>query len=80
MRLIGLVASVHHSIYFAEPSFEFHTIPADADDNKFANCAVIVQADFVITEDKHFAPLANAGYKTQPISALDFIGRYLSRT
>jgi putative PIN family toxin of toxin-antitoxin system len=80
MRLIGLVASVHQSICFAEPSFEFHTIPADVDDNKFANCAIILHADYVITEDKHFAPLANAGYKPQPISALDFIERHLSRT
>lgn len=80
MRMIGLVSSVHQSIHFADPSFEFNTVPTDADDNKFANSAIIAHADFVITEDKHFAPLANAGYKPQPISALDFIERYLKTT
>lgn len=77
MQMIALVASVHRTIHFAEPSFEFNTVPTDADDNKFANCAIIAHADFVITEDKHFFPLANAGYKPQPISALEFIERYL---
>lgn len=80
MRMIALVASVHQTIHFAEPSYEFNTIPTDADDNKFANCAIIAHADFVITEDKHFAPLTNAGYKPQPVTALEFIERYLSTT
>lgn len=80
MHMFALVASVHQTIHFAEPSFEFNTIPTDADDNKFANCAIIAHADFVITEDKHFATLANAGYKPPPISALEFIERYLSIT
>jgi predicted nucleic acid-binding protein len=55
-----------------------HRYQCDADDNKFANCAIVAHADFIITEDKHFAPLANAGYKPQPISALEFIERYLN--
>ena len=77
MHMIALVAQVHQTIHFAEPSFEFHTIPTDTDDNKFANCAIAAHADFVITEDKHFAALANAGYKPQPITAMEFIQRYL---
>jgi uncharacterized protein len=78
MRMIALVAMVHQTVRFAAPTFEFGTIPADADDNKFANCAIVTHADFVITDDKHFASLANAGYKPQPISPLAFIERYLS--
>ena len=77
MRMIALVASIHQTIHFAEPTFEFHTIPADADDNKFANCAIVAHADYVITEDNHFAPLSNAGYKPQPITPREFIRRYL---
>jgi putative PIN family toxin of toxin-antitoxin system len=80
MRMIALVASVHQTIHFSEPFFDFDTIPKDADDNKFANCAIAAHADFVITEDKHFSQLANAGYKPQPTSALEFIERYLATT
>jgi uncharacterized protein len=79
MRMIALVSVVHQTVHFAGPTFEFGTIPADADDNKFANCAIVTHADFVITDDKHFASLANAGYKPQPISPIAFIERYLSR-
>ena len=34
---------------------------------------------FVITNDSDFAPLANAGYKPQPIKPEDFIAKYLSQ-
>ena len=78
MRMIALVAAVHRTVVFASPSYEFHTIPADADDNKFANCAIVTHADYVITDDAHFAPLKNAGYKPQPITPLEFIRRHLS--
>jgi hypothetical protein len=29
----------------------------------------------LVTEDQHFAPLAAAGYKTRPITPLDFIAQ-----
>ena len=78
MRMIALVASIHQTVHLVEPTFEFHTISADVDDNKFANCAIVAHADYVITEDKHFAPLANAGYKPQPIAPMLFIERHLT--
>lgn len=78
MRMIALVARVHQTIYFVQPSFEFHAIAADADDNKFANSAIVAHADYLITEDQHFSALANAGYKPQPILPLDFIQQFLS--
>ena len=59
------------------PSFQFHVIRADPDGNKFADCAIPAHADYVITEDGHFLPLANSGYKPQPISPLEFIHRHL---
>lgn len=48
----------------------------DPEDNAFTDCAITIGADFVITEDKHFAPLANAGYKPQPIRPDEFIERF----
>lgn len=60
-----------------EPTFRFQVISADPDDNKFADCAIVANADFVITEDAHFAPLVTAGYKPQVISPAEFIERFL---
>ena len=35
----------------AQPSFQFHVISDDPDDNKFTDCAITAGADFVITGD-----------------------------
>jgi putative PIN family toxin of toxin-antitoxin system len=59
-----------------EPHFQFQVIGIDPDDNAFCDCAIAADADYVITDDRHFAPLAGAGYKPQPISPLEFIERY----
>ena len=58
------------------PHFQFHIIANDPDDNKFTDCAITAHADYVITSDRHFAPLADAGYKPQPITPEAFIERY----
>ncbi len=79
LRMIALVATVHETVHFSAPAFEFATVPADADDNKFADCAIATHADFVITHDRHFSTLANAGYKPQPITPEKFITRHLNK-
>lgn len=34
--------------------YRFDLIVADPDDNKFVDCAVVSNADYIVTEDKHF--------------------------
>jgi len=58
------------------PHYQFHVVTGDADDNAFTDCAITAHVDFIITDDKHFASLANAGYKPQPITPLAFIAQY----
>lgn len=36
------------------PSFAFHLIEADPDDNKFVDCAIIANAKYIVTQDHHF--------------------------
>ena len=78
MHWLSLVSASWDSVTLAQPSFQFRVVVGDADDNKFADCAITVEADFLITNDSHFAPHANAGYKPQPIKPEDFIAKYLS--
>jgi putative PIN family toxin of toxin-antitoxin system len=59
------------------PAFFFRTISADRDDDKFADCAIAARADYIITSDRHFAPLIGSGFKPQPIEPEDFIARFL---
>jgi putative PIN family toxin of toxin-antitoxin system len=58
---LSSVHRLHLNLLQFEPWFAFHVIPHDADDNKFTDCAIAAHANYVITEDAHFAPLADAG-------------------
>ena len=39
------------------PYFNWGLIMEDEDDNKFVDCAIAGQADFIVTHDKHFRTL-----------------------
>ncbi len=36
------------------PSWRFHLIEQDPDDNKFVDCAICGQAEYLVSNDKHF--------------------------
>jgi len=76
LLFIRTVARRHRNLITIDPWFEFRVIGQDPDDNAFTDCAIAAHADYVITEDRHFAPLANAGYKPQPVTPDEFIARY----
>ena len=78
LRFMQAVSLRHGSIMRVSPSFHFRIVTADPDDNKFTDCAITANADYVITEDAHFKPLAEAGYQPQPITPAEFIRRHLS--
>lgn len=77
VTLMEMLAELHGNIRFVEPQFRFKVIVADPDDNKFCDCAIAAEAEFIVTEDHHFDILKSAGYKSKPISPNEFI-RHLS--
>jgi uncharacterized protein len=77
---LELLVQLHGNIRQIEPHYRFGVVVADPDDNKFCDCAIAAEADFVITEDIHFAALKSAGYKPQPIMPVEFIRLHLSAT
>ena len=79
-RLFDLVAAHRGNILRVSPSYQFRTISADRDDDKFAACAITAQAEWIITEDRHFQPIVGSGYKPQPITPEQFIARFLSNS
>lgn len=42
--------------------FKWSMIVADADDNKFVDCALNGRADFLVTDDRHFDALRRVGF------------------
>ena len=43
-----------HTTIFQQVYFHFGLIEADPDDNKFVDCAVAVDAEYIVTNDAHF--------------------------
>lgn len=40
-----------------DPQYDFRLIEADPDDNKFVNCAICSNANYIVSEDSHFRVL-----------------------
>jgi putative PIN family toxin of toxin-antitoxin system len=74
---LDLLTQLHGNIRRIEPHYHFGVIAADPDDNKFCDCAIAAEADFVVTEDSHFAALQSAGYKPKPLPPNEFIRLHL---
>ena len=55
--------------YYQDAYFHFGLISADTDDNKFVDCAVAADAEYIVTNDKHFEVL-----KSIPWPKLSVIG------
>ena len=52
----------------------FELLPADSDDNKFVDCAVASDAEYIVTNDKHFNPLKSISWpKVEVIKIAEFI-------
>ena len=52
----------------------FELLPADSDDNKFVDCAVASDAEYIVTNDKHFNPLKLITWpKVEIIKIAEFI-------
>jgi putative PIN family toxin of toxin-antitoxin system len=79
-RLMDLVELTGGNLLRVTPSFHFRIFTSDPDDNIFTDCAVTAGADYLITEDQHFAALRNAGYKPQPIAPGEFISKFITGT
>jgi uncharacterized protein len=48
--------------------------PQDPDDDKFIDCAVIANADFLVTNDKHYKAAKNSLFPTvNVITASEFL-------
>jgi uncharacterized protein len=75
-RLMDLAELTSENLLRVTPSFQFRVVTADPDDNIFTDCAITAQADYLLTEDAHFAPLVDSGYKARPMSPPQFIAEF----
>lgn len=63
-----------------DANYHWHLITADPDDNKFVDCAIVANADFIVTEDRHFNVLAQIPFpKVDVINLQGFENMYSRR-
>ena len=61
----------NYNVRRVEPSFNFGLITADPDDNKFVDCAIIANADYIVSEDRHFNELKDIPFPKVNVQTLD---------
>jgi predicted nucleic acid-binding protein len=54
-----------------DPHFQFRLIEQDVDDNKFVDCAIVANAEYIVTEDKHFKVLETIDFPKVAVIGLD---------
>ncbi len=61
-----------------DASYHWHLITADPDDNKFVDCAVVANADFIVSEDRHFSVLKAIPFPEINVICLEDFARLYS--
>ncbi|MCU0347518.1 MAG: putative toxin-antitoxin system toxin component, PIN family [Saprospiraceae bacterium] len=54
--------SKHRFVELVTKYYHWNLITNDPDDNKFVDCAIACNADFLVTEDKHFGVLKTVSF------------------
>lgn len=55
-----------------EPSYKWQLVEKDPDDNKFVDCAVGVNADYLVSDDKHIRDLLKIKNLFPPVPVVTF--------
>lgn len=69
----NIISAIVHSPYtlYKEAFFKFNLIESDADDNKFVDCAITANAEYIVSEDAHFRILATFPFPKIKVIGLD---------
>ena len=75
-NVVEAIARLHTTVY-QEVYIHFGLIKEDVDDNKFVDCAVASDAEFIVTNDSHFNVLKNIDWPKLTIITLKEFARQL---
>ena len=59
--------------------YKWQLIAADPDDNKFTDCAISANADYIVTNDKHFDILRNIDFPRINIVDIEAFRKIIAR-
>ena len=61
-----------------DPHFQFQLITQDVDDNKFVDCAIVANAQYIVTEDRQYNVLETIDFPKVNVIDLDTFLRILT--
>ena len=68
-NVVEAIARLHTTVY-QEVYIHFGLIEADADDNKFVDCAVAADAEYIVSNDSHFNVLKHIDWPKLTVIAI----------
>lgn len=68
--VIEIILNSPYTLFFT-PYYNFHLIKSDPDDNKFVDCAIVANAQYIVTEDRHFQILRQYNFPKVEVIGLD---------
>ena len=66
-----------HNIELINPHYRFGLIQADTDDNKFVDCAIVANAEYLVSNDAHFRVLEEIPFPKVNLLRLKSFARML---
>ena len=69
-NVVNAIVRSPYTLFFT-PQYHFHLIEQDPDDNKFVDCAIIANADYIVSEDSHFQVLNTISFPSIKVIRLD---------
>ena len=76
--MVAYAILLHKNVERIDPHFRFGLITADADDNKFVDCAKTANAKCVVTNDVHFQVLKEVPLPKVYVVDIDVFMRIIS--
>jgi putative PIN family toxin of toxin-antitoxin system len=76
-NIVLSILSVAPNVIYAEAYFKWNLVNKDPDDNKFVDLTIAGSADYLVTNDKHFAPLKKLEFPKLNIVTLDQFKRII---
>lgn len=77
VNIVSAILKSNNVRLFA-PQYHFNLITQDPDDNKFVDCAIIANADFLVSNDSHFKVLSNIKFPRVNVISLEHFSETLT--
>jgi putative PIN family toxin of toxin-antitoxin system len=79
-NLVLSILSVASNVIFDEPYFKWNLIDKDRDDNKFVDLTIAGNADYLVTNDRHFDILKKIDFPRLQVVTIDEFKAIIQRS